>query len=294
MVVAGLPKIGATTAQGFFCLQGVDVAKRRMFSNDIIDTDRFLEMPSSTQLLYFHLAMRADDDGFINNPMRIMRMTGLNEDDLKLLIVKEFVIPFESGVCVIKHWRVHNYIQKDRYNKTFYQEEFLKLQLGENNVYTLDTECIQNGYTGKVRLESGKSKDNIPPFIPPEGGEPPKSRGKNNKVTDQEADDIISTITEKDYQDSLKLFVVHRREIRKPMTANALKQTIKLLEQIPKVDDRIKCVELSIANGWQGVFPDKFTEAQPARQQKTRTGPEPDLKGDDSWMRKVRNHGKQD
>ena len=123
-----------------------------MFSMDIIDTDRFLEMPATTQLLYFHLAMRADDDGFVSSPKRILRLLGSSEDDLKMLLAKDFVIPFESGVCVIKHWKIHNYIQSDRYNETMYTEEKKLLSITENKSYEVDTECIQIGYTGKVRL----------------------------------------------------------------------------------------------------------------------------------------------
>jgi len=87
------------------------MAKKRMFSIEIVDSDAFLEMPTSSQLLYFHLNMRADDDGFINNPKKIMKFIGSADDDIKLLIAKKFIIPFESGVVVIKHWRIHNYIR---------------------------------------------------------------------------------------------------------------------------------------------------------------------------------------
>ncbi|HFM7009733.1 TPA: hypothetical protein ACG9XD_003061, partial [Enterococcus faecium] len=89
-----------------------------MFAKTIIDSDAFLDMPLSTQALYFHLSMRADDDGFINNPKKIQRMVGCGDDDLKLLMVKRFILVFESGVIVIKHWKIHNYIQKDRYKPT--------------------------------------------------------------------------------------------------------------------------------------------------------------------------------
>ena len=123
-----------------------------MFAKTIIDSDAFLEMPLSTQALYMHLSMRADDDGFINNPKRIQRMIGASDDDLKLLVAKRFLIVFDSGVVVIKHWRIHNYIQKDRYKETVYQEEKALLKLKNNKVYSLnklmDTECIQDGYTG--------------------------------------------------------------------------------------------------------------------------------------------------
>lgn len=143
------------------------MAERRMFAKTIIDSDSFLDMPLSTQALYFHLSMRADDDGFINNPRKIQRMIGASDDDLKLLIAKNFIIPFESGIVVIKHWKIHNYIQSDRYKETVYKEEKSMLEVKKNKAYTVaETECIQNGYIlepqvrlGKDRLELGKDSD---------------------------------------------------------------------------------------------------------------------------------------
>ena len=131
------------------------MAERRMFAKTIIDSDAFLDMPQSTQLLYFHLSMRADDDGFINNPKSIMRNTKCNEDDLKLLAVKKFIIPFESGIVVIKHWKIHNYIAKDRYKETKYKEEKSSLSLDENNAYT---ECIQDVYGMETQVRLGKDR----------------------------------------------------------------------------------------------------------------------------------------
>ncbi len=129
------------------------MAERRMFAKSIIDSDAFLDMPLSAQALYFHLSMRADDEGFVGNPKRIRSMIGASEDDLKLLIVKRFLLTFDSGVVVIKHWRIHNYIQSDRCKPTTYIEEKLTLGLDEKKAYTelerasqpLDTKCIQNG-----------------------------------------------------------------------------------------------------------------------------------------------------
>lgn len=112
------------------------MAERRMFAKTIIDSDAFIDMPLSTQALYFHLSMRADDDGFINNPKKIQRMVGASEDDLKLLIMKRYILPFESGVVVIKHWKIHNYIRNDRYKETVYIEEKESLILKENGAYT--------------------------------------------------------------------------------------------------------------------------------------------------------------
>ena len=114
------------------------MAERRMFAKTIIDSDAFLDMPLSTQALYFHLSMRADDDGFINNPKRIQRMIGASDDDLKVLIAKAFLITFESGVVVIKHWKIHNYIRGDRKKTTAYAEEMEQLSIKDNGAYTLD------------------------------------------------------------------------------------------------------------------------------------------------------------
>ena len=113
------------------------MANRRMFAKSIIDTDYFLEMPATSQLLYFHLSIRADDDGFVASPKRILRMVGSSEDDFKMLIAKQFVIPFDSGVCVIKHWRIHNIIRSDRYQSTIYTQEKSMLIESENKSYEL-------------------------------------------------------------------------------------------------------------------------------------------------------------
>ena len=132
------------------------MAERRMFAKTIIDSDAFLDMPLSAQALYFHLSMRADDDGFINNPKKIQKMVGAADDDLKLLVAKRFILPFDSGVVVIKHWKIHNYIQKDRYKPTIHQEEKEQLFIKENGVYT---DCIQNGYKLDTQVRLGKVID---------------------------------------------------------------------------------------------------------------------------------------
>ena len=134
------------------------MAERRMMSKSIIKSDTFLDMPATTQNLYFHMLLDADDDGFINAPKSIMRMIGAKEDDMKVLVAKQFVIPFESGVVVIKDWKIHNYIQNDRYKPSTLPERNL-LNIQKDKTYTLkgdvsklDTECIQTVYIGKDRL----------------------------------------------------------------------------------------------------------------------------------------------
>lgn len=137
------------------------MAERRMFAKTIVDSDAFIEMPQSTQLLYFHLSMRADDDGFINNPKSIMRNVGCKDDDIKILISKKFIIPFESGVVVIKHWKIHNYIQSDRYTPTKYTDEKSQLILDSNKAYKMpkpgeEVDCIQNVSKMDTQVRLGK------------------------------------------------------------------------------------------------------------------------------------------
>ena len=117
------------------------MAERRMFAKTIVDSDMFIDMPMSARLLYYDLAMRADDDGFVNSPKKIMRFVGASMDDMNVLIAKQFIIPFESGVVVIKHWRIHNYIRKDTYKETPYKDEKALLYLDKNNGYRLENEC---------------------------------------------------------------------------------------------------------------------------------------------------------
>lgn len=131
------------------------MAERRMFAKTIIDSDAFLDMPMSARLLYYDLAMRADDDGFINSPKKIMRFVGASIDDLNILAIRKFIIPFDNGVVVIKHWRIHNYIRKDRYIETTYVDEKALLEIDENHAYKL-----VNGE--KKTLVDQRSTDGLP------------------------------------------------------------------------------------------------------------------------------------
>lgn len=176
------------------------MAERRMFSKVVIDSDTFLDMPLSAQALYFHLSMRADDDGFVSSPKRIQTYVGASTDDLKILLAKHFLIPFESGVVVIKHWKVHNYIQKDRYKETYYQAEKAlleeasktkeytrKLNLDTSCIQTvsnMDTNCIQTGYKldtqvrdrdrDSIEIEIGEDKESaLADSNEPDGSTPP-------------------------------------------------------------------------------------------------------------------------
>ncbi len=166
------------------------MAERRMFSKTVIDSDTFLDMPPTTQNLYFHLSMRADDDGFVNNPKKIQRMVGANEDDLKLLLAKSYIIAFESGIIVIRHWRLHNYIRKDRYKGTSCRDEMQLLHTTETGEYELKNDDrlptgipsdIPTVYQMETQVRLGKvsiGKDNIlcAPYEPVRETKPEKQR----------------------------------------------------------------------------------------------------------------------
>ncbi|MGF3066985.1 replisome organizer [Facklamia sp. P12950] len=152
------------------------MAGKRMFSLKIIDSDLFLDMPLSSQCLYFHLSMRSDDDGFVDNPKKIIKIIGANDDDLKILITKGFVIIFEKGIIVITHWKINNYIRKDRYKPTMYVEEKEQLQEIINGAYIKSTGChlvdqrltsgrpsIGENRLGKVSIDKGRGEREKPP-----------------------------------------------------------------------------------------------------------------------------------
>lgn len=164
-----------------------------MFAKTIIDSDAFLDMPASAQALYFHLSMRADDDGFINNPKKIQRMVNSSDDDLRLLVAKRFIIPFDSGIVVIKHWKIHNYIQNDRYRPTIYQEEKAMLDVKENKEYSIVngscTPCIHNvsnmysqDSIGKCSVvQDSTVEDTEPPAAAPAPAESPAEEPQRHR-----------------------------------------------------------------------------------------------------------------
>ena len=151
------------------------MADKRMFSLKIVDSDLFLDMPLSSQCLYFHLSMRADDDGFVNNPKKIIKIIGANEDDLKILIAKGFVIVFEQGIIVITHWKINNFIRKDRYKPTLYENEVQSLSQTKNGMYVKEVGChlvdrrltsgqpsIDKGRLDKVSIDKGREEQATP------------------------------------------------------------------------------------------------------------------------------------
>ena len=194
------------------------MAQRRMFSKKITETDLFLDMPMSAQCLYFHLNMSADDDGFIGNAKTIRRMIGASEDDLKLLLAKEFLIPFDSGVVVVKDWKIHNYIRSDRYNETVYQEEKKQLKQLENGRYEVGIPNVipeVDQMDTQVRL----GKDRL---------------GKDSKENPQPSDDGQSTserfeVLWKEYpkkQGKKKALTYYKRAVKNGVTDEVIMQGI--------------------------------------------------------------------
>lgn len=233
-----------------------------MFAKTVIDSDAFLDMPMSTQALYFHLAMRADDDGFINNSKRIQRMIGASDDDFKVLIAKQFIIPFETGVIVIKHWKMHNYIQKDRYKPTIYEAEKETLLLDKKGVYTRsDTECIQDVYNSDTQDRLGKDRLEL---------------GKDIKKERKTSfDDAIDKYTSNDeLKGTIVDFIKMRKLIKAPMTDRALKGIFKELDKLGHSDEeKIAILEQSIERSWRGVF----AISKPKQEEKQETN------SDDVW-----------
>ena len=242
------------------------MANRRMFSLDVVDTDVFLDLPISSQALYFHLGMRADDDGFVSSPKRITNMVGCNMDDLKLLIAKGFIIQFDSGIIVIKHWKVNNYLRSDRYRPTLHQTEKESLTDNENG-YSVST-------TGIPLVNKMDTQDSIGKY----------SRDKERKEKDSIKPPRRITIyfpNDESLNQAFLDYLKMRKQIKKPMTERAVELAIKKLEELSTLpfsngmdnDLAIQILNQSVMNSWQGLFP--------LKEQKTNNTP----KGGVDWSK---------
>lgn len=263
------------------------MAKRRMFSLDIVDTDRFLDMPTSAQNLYYSLGMRADDDGFVSSPKRIAAVCGSCIDDLKLLIAKDYIIPFDSGVIVITDWKVNDQLKSDRYKPTQYTTEKAQLQTdpagryisgtktepvwnqdGTNMEpqYRLGKDSIGKVSIGKVR-ESKESKerkaDNA--AFPPSPSDCDKSKPKRKRQGQQQETiaDVFRAFAAGDaeLEKALTDFDVLRATNKKPLTPRAAELICKKVTSLAKEAGvrnthgyMIAILEQSIERGWDGVW----------------------------------------
>ena len=231
------------------------MAERRMFAKTIIDSDAFLDMPATTQLLYFHLSMRADDDGFVNKPKAIMRTIGCKEDDMKLLFAKKFLIPFESGVVVIKHWKIHNYIRKDTYTETKYKEEKSTLVMDENNAYRIAENSalqIRDEHVTESSTQDRLGKDSLE---------------LDKDSIDTEPKETLASVLG-NYTDNLDLKsalldYVEMRKKTKGFTVRALKLNLTELDKLALDDDtKIDIVNQSIMHSWKGFYQLKGNQVQ--------------------------------
>ncbi len=234
------------------------MAERRMFAKTIIDSDMFLDMPLSTQALYFHLSMRADDDGFINNPRKIQRMIGGSDDDLKVLIMKRFILPFDSGVVVIKHWKIHNYIRNDRYKETVYKDERALLEVKENGAYTeIVTNGIPDGIPGdnqpayqmetQVRLGEDRARKEL--------GE--GSKGKRETTHDLFLRLLPDYIIPDGLKDKMVEWFTYKTERKETYKEQGMKSLLRQVEnnQLMYGPDAVcNLIDDSMANGWKGII----------------------------------------
>jgi len=213
-----------------------------MFSDKITQSDSFLDMPKESQLLYFHLGVMADDDGFVASTKMIQRVLGVSDDSLKILFVKKFIIPFESGICVIKHWRINNQIRKDRYKQTKYIRERGSLFIRPNGAYTTNPEDAKLLPHGHFLVE----EDDMATIRQPLGVVGKVSIGK---VSIDKKEEIPENINSEAWVD----WVAYRNEIKKKMTPTTVKMQFKLLGKYGKFDQKA-IIDKSISNGWTGLF----------------------------------------
>lgn len=250
------------------------MAERRMFASRIIDSDAFLEMPLSAQALYFHLSIRADDDGFINNPRKIQRIIGAADDDLKLLNAKSFLIPFDSGVVVIKHWKIHNYIRGDRYKPTVCQDELSALKVNKNGAYSLllpeESPTLPPGIPNdnqvSYQLETQVSigKYSIGKEIVKDStykGEYEGERTKKEKEEQSTTPDYSKTTFSSEMIAAIEMWLQYKKERRegyKPMGLKALISEIQ--NNIARYGEGsvIELIRHSMASGWRGIAFDRL------------------------------------
>ena len=246
-----------------------------MFSLGVLETDAFLDMPLSAQALYFHLSLRADDDGFIGNPKRITQNIGASLDDLRILIAKRFVLTFEDGVIVIKHWRMHNTIKKDRYTATNYSEDLKLLHIKENGAYTFREDCgaqlenkwsadgAQMEHLSSTGLGIGIDKDKVSIDKVSKGGAggtrttTPKKKKTSVDLFNELENGRLSPVF-----DTVLKWMQYKDESGKPYkTETGMKSFITQVEKhlheygAAAVAD---CIELSMSNNYQGVVWDRL------------------------------------
>lgn len=243
------------------------MAIRRMLSKKIIDTDAFMDMPLSTQALYMHLVINADDDGFVGSPKKVMRSIGCMNDDIKILLGKKFILDFDSGVIVIKHWKIHNLIRIDRYTKTTYQKEFSLLEEKKNKSYTLtkptNTNVIPSGNQMAPQVSLGKvslGKVSLEEHIVVETTPIPKE--KSFKEYDSKYIFNLNEIKKMKFfsdievNDLFIMLLIQRTKLKKP-AINSKTAIITIYNKLKKLGntDCIMLLSNAIESSWKTVYP---------------------------------------
>jgi len=261
------------------------MAEKRMFAKHIIDSDMFLDLSATAQNLYFHLAMRADDDGFINSVKKIMRVVGAQQNDIELLIYKSFIIPLESGVCVVKHWRIHNYLRSDRYKETLYKKEKELIELDIDNTYMLKKgdsgipvgipTVYQRSTNGLPAVDKRLTQYSIDKYSLDQYSLDKYSLDKKKEKKEKKIDNVLQMINDLEVSHSLKNayldYYNYRQEIKKKLTVLAFERILKKYEKWGYDNELIiKSIENSIDNSWTGLF--EIQKSQAKKQEKTATG----------------------
>lgn len=234
------------------------MAERRMFAKTIVLSDAFLDMPLTARCLYFTLGMLADDDGFVNSPKSIIRQCGASEDDLRILIAKKFVIAFENGVIVIKHWRLNNYLRSDRYKPTVYADEKQRITVDESGIYHTDTDKVGIPDIGIPSIGKDRlGKDSIGKGSKGGAGETRTNTRKNNV-------DLFTELEQGQLSEvypSMVRWMTYKDEQKKKYTPTGIKS---LITQVRKHVDQYgadavaECIEVSMSNGYQGIIWDRM------------------------------------
>lgn len=225
-----------------------------MFSDEITTSDAFLDMPTESQNLYFHLGMNADDDGFFSNTKMIQRVLGASDDSLKILFAKKFLISLENGICVVKHWRINNFIRKDIYKPTKWSEAKSRLFIRKNGAYTLNSENAMKVPEGHFVLD--KSEDN---YVNATSTQRQPRIGKVSK--DKISIDLPIWLN----KNAWEAWEQHRKEKKKTLTPTTIKMQLKFLEA--NKENHVQIIKNSITNGWAGLFEIKgdFKKIAPPR-----------------------------
>lgn len=248
------------------------MAERRMFSRDLVTSDPFLDMPTSARCLYFTLSVVADDDGFVSAPKAVMRQCGVAQDDLTLLATKGYIIPFESGIIAIRHWRMNNYLRSDRYTITRHLEERAMLTVDATGAYAMAQPG--NPPVPTPGQKPATPASGIPPCLPdgiptvdqtaptPDTqysiGKDSIDKGRKGKKSEgKKSEDpfVVFAGVNTELLEALKAFAEMRKTMKKPLTDRAKQLQLKTLDELSRdPGTQVAIINQSIAKGWQSFY----------------------------------------